>query len=124
MARKRRQLRDASPSIDWSEDKNGYYIYENTRTGAQARVWGDTLAEIAFICQDWHGGQRSSCYRMMSGNYSYENLERTLSELQQALHDADGSDDVDEDDYLDLATAVEDLEGIVDRIAKITNVEE
>jgi hypothetical protein len=108
-------------AIDWHEDKGGYLVYENTKTKEKVRIWGDTLAEVAFICQDWHGGQWSPCYRMMSGDYSYKNLERTLSELQQALHDADGAD---EDDYLDLATAVEDLEGIVDRIAKIADVED
>jgi len=106
-------------SIDCHEDKGGYFVYENTKTKAKARVWGDDVAAIAFVCQDWHGGQNSACYRMMSDDYSYENLDRVLVELSRALHDADDRDDLDEDDYLDLATAVEDLDGIVGRIAKI-----
>jgi len=117
MSKSRKQHRPAS-ALDYDEDKSGYYTYQNARTGKNARVWGDDLAAIAFVCESWYSGQSSACYRMMSGDYSYENLDDTLSELERALRDAD-ADEVDEDDYLDLATAVDDLTGIVDRIAKI-----
>lgn len=105
--------------IHWYEDRSGYVVYENTQTREKVRVWGDDLAAIAFVCQNWHGGQWSGCYRMMSGDYSYENLTRTLYELERDLKEAGEREDIDEDDYLDLATAVEDLSGIVARIAKI-----
>ena len=102
--------------ITYREDKNGYLVYENTKTGDKAYVWAGDVGEIGFICQEWHGGQGSACYRMMSGDYSYKNLDETLSELQEALED---SEDVSADDYVDLASAIETLEGAVKRIAKI-----
>src|SRR5574341_508165 len=109
-------------AIEVHEDKNGYLVYTNTRTGKKARAWGDDVAAIAFVCQDWHGGQKSACYAMMSGDYSYENLDDTLTELREALEDAE-DDSISEDDYLDLATAVEDLDGIVGRTAAIADEE-
>jgi hypothetical protein len=104
-------------AIKWHEDPNGYVVYTNSRTKEKVRIWSDTLAEVAFICQDWHGGQVSSCYRTMSGDYSYENLDRTLTELRRALDEADDRDD--EDDYFDLAETVDDLSGVIGRISKI-----
>lgn len=118
MGGRRAYLKQAS-SIDWFEDKAGYLVYENNLTGEKARVWSDDVAAVAFVCQDWHGGQWSGCYRMMSGDFSYETLNRTLDELRDALEEAEDRTDIDEDDYLELATAVEDLDGIVARIAKI-----
>ena len=114
------KLQGNNVSVTHHEDPSGYLVYENSKTGRKARVWVETLEEIADICKEWHGGKRSPCYRLMSGDWSYENLKAALVELQRALRGADEDESVrgDEDDYIDLATAVEDLDGIVKRIAK------
>jgi hypothetical protein len=108
-------------TIKWEEDPAGYLVYTNTRTGRRARVWGDTVAEIAFACQEWHGGKGSACYRMISGDYSFELLSRALDELRDAFDHADADDQTDEDAYFDLAEAIEDLEGVIGRIAKVVD---
>lgn len=104
-------------AIKWHEDPSGYLVYTNTKTGQQIRIWGDTLSEIAFACQEWHGGKRSACYRMLSGDYSFKTLDAARTELYRAL---DAADDGEGDDaYFDLAETVDDLEGVVGRIARI-----
>jgi hypothetical protein len=111
-------------SVTWRKDPSGYLVYEDSRTGRKMRISTDTLDEIADICKDWHGGKQSPSYRLMSGGWSYENLKAALGELRWTLHEVDedaesGDSNVDEDDHIDLATAVEDLEGIVSRIAQV-----
>lgn len=108
-------------SIRYYEDDNGYLVYENTRTGAVVYVWDGDLDDAADICEDWHGGRRSPCYRMMDGDFSYRNLQRVLAELRRVQHLADGDTRIDGDDYLDLLTTIQDLEGIVARIEKIVD---
>lgn len=107
-------------AIHYHQDDNGYLVYENTETGRSVRVWDGDLVDAVDICAQWHGGQSSPCYRMMSNDFSYRNLQRTLAELRRAQHMADESRvDIDGDDYLDLLTTIEDLEGIVRRIDTI-----
>jgi hypothetical protein len=108
--------------VRYYQDENGYVVYENTRTGRVAHVWDGDLASAVQICEDWHGGQSSPCYRLMSNDFSYRNLCRVLAELRTAQRMADASDaKIDGDDYLDLLTTIEDLEGIVARIEKIAD---
>lgn len=108
--------------VHYYQDDNGYLVYENTNTGKTARVWDGDLVSAVEICKDWHGGQNSPCYRMMSNDFSYRNLKRVLGELRKAQHLADNTDaKIDGDDYLDLLTTIEDLEGIVARIDKIAD---
>lgn len=108
--------------IRYHQDDNGYLVYENTRTGKLVRVSDDDLASATEICEDWHGGQTSPCYRMMSNDFSYRNLRAVLSELRRAQHLADESGArIDGDDYLDLLTTISDLEGILARIDKIAD---
>ena len=108
--------------IRYLQDENGYLVYENTRTGAAVHVWDEDLASAITICEDWHGGQNSPCYRLMSNDFSYRNLKRVLGELRRVQQMADGSSTkIDGDDYLDLLTTIEDLEGIVARIDKIAD---
>jgi hypothetical protein len=108
--------------VHYHQDENGYLIYENTRTGQIVRVWDGDLASAVEICEDWHGGQTSPCYRMMSNDFSYRNLKRVLGELRRAQQLADNTDaKIDGDDYLDLLTTIEDLEGILARIDKIVD---
>lgn len=107
-------------AIRYSQDKNGYLVYKNTETGAVARVWDGDLADAIEICEQWHGGQGSPCYRLMSNDFSPRNLHATLDELRYAAELANASGiDIDGDDYLDLLTTIEDLEGIVARIDRI-----
>ena len=106
--------------IRYYQDDNGYLVYVNTRTGNEARVWDGDLASAIEICEDWHGGQDSPCYRLMSNDFSYRNLRRVLSELRRVQQMADVSEaKINGDDYLDLLTTIEDLEGILARIDKI-----
>lgn len=108
--------------IRYYQDDNGYLVYENTRTGASVRVWDGDLANAVEICQDWHGGQNSPCYRLMSNDFSYRNLHRVLGELRHARQLADTTAArIDGDDYLDLLTTIEDLEGILARIDRIAD---
>ena len=108
--------------IHYYQDDNGYVVYENTRTGKVVRVWDGDLASAVEICQAWHGGQDSPCYRLMSSDFSYRNLHRALTELRYAQRLADESGaKIDGDDYLDLLTTIEDLEGIVRRIDTIAD---
>jgi hypothetical protein len=108
--------------IRYYQDDNGYLVYENTQTGQSVRVWDGDLASAVEICEDWHGGQGSPCYRLMSNDFSYRNLRRVLDELRGAQHMADASGaKIDGDDYLDLLTTIEDLEGILRRIEGITD---
>lgn len=103
--------------IRYHQDDNGYLVYENTRTGQSVHVWDGDLVSAVEICQDWHGGQSSPCYRLMSNDFSYRNLRAVLAELRRAQQMADDSGArIDGDDYLDLLTTIEDLEGIVARI--------
>jgi len=109
-------------AIRYHQDENGYLVYENTETGKSVRVWDGDLASAIEICTDWHGGQDSPCYRLMSYDFSYRNLQRTLSELKYAVKLADETTaKIDGDDYLDLLTTIEDLEGIVRRIDQIAD---
>lgn len=108
--------------IRYYQDENGYVIYENTRTGRVARVWDGDLANAVEICEDWHGGQNSPCYRLMSYDFSYRNLRAVLGELRHAQRLADETAaKIDGDDYLDLLTTIEDLEGIIHRIDQIAD---
>jgi hypothetical protein len=107
-------------AIRYSQDKNGYLVYKNTETGAVARVWDGDIADAVEICEQWHGGQNSPCYRLMSNDFSLRNLHASLDELRYAASLANTSGAaIDGDDYLDLLTTIEDLEGIVARIDKI-----
>jgi hypothetical protein len=109
-------------AIRYHQDDNGYLVYENTRTGNAVRVWDGDLSNAIEICEDWHGGQDSPCYRLMSNDFSYRNLHRVLGELRRAQQLTDESGvRIDGDDYLDLLTTIEDLEGILARIDKITD---
>jgi hypothetical protein len=106
--------------VRYYQDENGYLVYTSTRTGRVVRVWDGDLVSAVEICEDWHGGQGSACYRLMSNDFSYRNLQRVLRELRRAQRMADDSGTkIDGDDYLDLLTTIEDLEGIVARIDKI-----
>jgi hypothetical protein len=107
--------------VHYYQDDNGYLVYENTRTRKLVRVWDGDLANAAEICKDWHGGQNSPSYRLMSNDFSYRNLKRVLSELRQAQREADDQGVEDDDDYIDLLTTIEDLEGIVARIDTIAD---
>jgi hypothetical protein len=108
--------------IHYYQDDNGYLVYENVRTGRAVRVSDDDLVSAVEICEDWHGGQDSPCYRLMSNDFSYRNLQRVLAELRRAQQMADVSAaKVSGDDYLDLLTTIEDLEGILARIDKIAD---
>jgi hypothetical protein len=108
--------------VRYYQDENGYLIYENTRTGKVVHVWDGDLNDAVDICEQWHGGQNSPCYRLMSNDFSYRNLQRVLSELRRAQHLADATDaKIDGDDYLDLLTTIEDLEGIIARIDAIAD---
>lgn len=107
--------------VHYYQDDNGYLVYENTRTGKLVRVWDGDIANAVEICKDWHGGQNSPCYRLMSNDFSYRNLRRVLGELRKVQRLADGDESIDGDDYLDLLTTIEDLEGIVARIDKIAD---
>lgn len=107
-------------AIRYYQDDNGYLVYENTQTGQNVRVWDGDLASAVEICEDWHGGQGSPCYRLMSNDFSYRNLQRVLDELRRAQQMTDESGvKIDGDDYLDLLTTIEDLEGILRRIEQI-----
>lgn len=107
-------------AIRYHEDDNGYLVYVNTETGASVRVWDGDLEEAMEVCTDWHGGQNSPCYRLVDEDFSYRNLRAALAELQHARDVADKSGaSIDGDDYLDLLTTIEDLQGIVARIDAI-----
>ena len=109
--------------VHYHQDDNGYLVYENTNTGKLVRVSDDDLASAVTVCEDWHGGQNSPCYRMMSAHdFSYRNLRAALGELRRAQRMADESGaDIDGDDYLDLLTTIYDLDAIVARIDKIAD---
>ena len=108
--------------VRYHQDDNGYLVYENTRTGKSVRVWDGDLANAVEICTDWHGGQSSPCYRLMSSDFSYRNLRAVLGELRYAQKLADETTaKIDGDDYLDLLTTIEDLEGIIARIDQIAD---
>jgi hypothetical protein len=108
--------------IRYYQDDNGYLIYANTATGREVHVWDGDLVSAVDICKDWHGGQSSPCYRLMSNDFSYRNLRRVLSELREAQRVVDeNSVKIDGDDYLDLLTTIEDLEGILKRIERIAD---
>jgi hypothetical protein len=57
----------------------------------------------------------------MSNDFSYRNLKRVLRELRQAQREADNQGVDDDDDYIDLLTTIEDLEGIIARIDTIAD---
>ena len=95
-------------AIRYSQDKNGYLVYTNTQTGASVRVWDGDLVDAIDICEQWHGGQSSPCYRMLSEDFSYRTLRGALDELRYAQQIADKSGmRIDGDDYLDLLTTIE-----------------
>lgn len=110
----------------YQDETNKYLVYENTRTGEQVHVSDDDLEAAVQVCEDWHGSKSSPTARFIANDFSYRNLRATLDELRrvQQMADAVGDDDTDEDgidgdDYLDLLTTIEDLQGIVARIEKI-----
>jgi len=107
--------------IRYYQDDNGYLVYENTNTGAEVHVWDGDLETAIDICSDWHGGRSSPSFRLMGNDFSYRNLRATLKELQRVQKMADAAGDVDGEDYLELLTTIEDLEGIVSRIDKIAD---
>lgn len=104
--------------IQWYEGDNGILIYTNTRTKQVVHVWEEDLDAIADICEDW---KSTIGDRLANKDYSYRSLVRALGALQRVQHtiDAGHGADVDGDDYLDLSTAIDDLNGIVRRIAQI-----
>ena len=109
-------------SIRYRQDDNGYLVYKNTKTGQVVHIWDGDLADAVEICEQWHGGQGSPCYRLMSADYSLRTLRSVAAELRHAQHLADRSGiEVDGDDYLDLLTSIEDLDGILARIDKIAD---
>lgn len=106
--------------IRYHQDKNGFLVYRNTKTGATVHISDDDLANAVDICEDWHGGQRSPCMRLIDSDFSFRNLRDVFRELNYAVELADATAaKIDGDDYLDLLTTVEDLEGIIDRITAI-----
>lgn len=108
--------------IRYHEDDNGYLVYENTRTGNTVHVWDGDLDDAKDICAEWHGGRGSPCHRLVDNDdLSYRNLRGVLGELRRAQRMADGDTSIDGDDYLDLLTTIEDLEGIIARIQKIAD---
>jgi hypothetical protein len=108
--------------IHYFQDDNGYLVYKNTKTGAFVHVWDGDLANAVDICEDWYENQRSPCHRLINNDFSFRNLRGVLRELNRAVELADAtSAEIDGDDYLDLLTTVEDLEGIIDRIIAIAD---
>lgn len=104
----------------YKDDVNDYLVYAHTITGKVVRVSLDDLMSLVEVCEMWHGGPNSPCDFLTANDFSYRNLQRTLNELQRAQQAADESGvEINEDDYLDLLTAIEDLEGILRRIDAI-----
>ncbi len=109
-------------AIQWQTTKNGYLVYRNTRTDQIARAWESDLDAIADVCRSWHDGEGSACHRMMKKDYSYRNMERTLTALARARDNAEANGiRINGDDWLDLLTAIDDLDGVVRRIRKIAD---
>jgi hypothetical protein len=109
-------------TIRYYEDDNGYLVYENVRTGVVVYVWDGDLDDAIETCNDWSAGPRDSpCRRLAAGDFSRRNLRRVLAELRRVQRSIDGDVRVDGDDYLDLLTTIESLEGIVARIEKIAD---
>ena len=104
-------------SIARHTDRNGLFVYTNTRTGRVARVSGDDLESIKETCLAWHGDDNTATRNFIQGDASYRNLCAILAALRSAQDIADNGElAIDNDDYLDLAMSIEDLEGIVRRI--------
>ena len=104
--------------IQWYEGDNGILIYTNTTTKRVVYVWEEDLDAIADVCESW---KSTIGVRLATKDYSYRNLTRALGALQRVQHTLDSgrTDGIDEDDYLDLLTAIDDLKGIVSRISQI-----
>lgn len=100
------------------EDRSGYVVYINPRTGIKARIWGDDLATIGFTCQDWYSGQWTACYRMFSGgDYSADTLREVLHELEAASVPPSSLET--HDVYFELLDAIEMLQQIVTQLDAI-----
>jgi hypothetical protein len=103
------------------EHANGYVVYESSRTRKVVRVWKDDLDAIAEVCEMCdQNNPTSAMARVVDGDFSYRTLERALSELR-TVRDAINEQGirVDGDDYIDLLTAIDDLEGITRRVRAI-----
>jgi hypothetical protein len=100
--------------ISFSEDSSGYMVYTNTDTGKKVKVWADELAEVAFVCRDWHGGQSTACYAMQSsGDFSPDTLRAALHELERSSRKGGFEDDAE------VRSAIEVLNTAVDKIDRI-----
>ncbi len=99
----------------------GVLTYENPKTKRQVFVWREDLVDIGDACIKCQRGQVSPSYRLLNGDFTLSNLHQTLNELKtvrQSLNDRDAR--INGDDYLDLETAIEDLEGVIRRIQRIS----
>ncbi len=109
-------------AIRWHEHENGYLVYENTRTGKVVHVWKDDIDAISEVCEMCNQNDSTSAMaKVVDGDYAYRTLGDALSELR-AVRDAIDEQDirVDGDDYIDLLTAIDDLEGITRRVRAIS----
>lgn len=107
--------------IRWQHSAHGFLTYRNTSTSKEVHVWEGDLADIGKVYTRCQNVVNSAIYRLATQeDYSYRNLTRALRELEVTRDYIDESNTVvDPDDYLDLLTAIEDLEGILRRIKRI-----
>lgn len=104
--------------IRYQADQNDVLTYENTLTGRRVHVWKEDLADITEVCAMCAPGPRSSVAKIVKGDYSYPTIQRALEELRH-IRDGLAESNIDEDDYIDLLTAIDDLEGIARRLAQL-----
>ena len=107
-------------ALSYHDTSHGYLVYENTATRQRVRVSKDDLVAIGEVCAMCGATNGDAIGRVQAGDYAQRTLRRALTELR-AVRDAIQAQaiPIDGDDFLDLLTAIEDLEGILRRVQQI-----
>lgn len=103
--------------IRYTIDDNGVVRYRNARTDREVVAWRDDIDAIAAVGRVI---DRAGVNHLLDGNFAYRYLRLALDELCYARDFINREHvKINPDDYLDLLTAIEDLQGLVARIARI-----
>ena len=108
--------------IKYSISPNGYLIYINDANPKKPiRVWQEDIEAIASVC-----GIFKIDSALLGNDYNYRVLKAALTSLKAIKKQTDAkkpyeSESQDEqDDYVDLLTAIDDLTGIIRRIDEVS----
>lgn len=101
---------------------NGLVVFENRSTLRSVNIWEEDLQVIQDVCAWCTDAKTSPLGRVARGQYSPALLLKALEELEHARDSVDPdalTSEADRDGYIDLLTAIDDLQGVIKRIKQI-----